>query len=165
MTLGGALRTSPGQRHEPTPKQWGTIGWLAPEAENLAYCASGYDTAVDIFSMGCVGYELFVQPMPWKVRYNIFAAYEPKAKVAEQLGRFGTELQELRQAPPDSMQNLLSKMLATNPLTRISASNALAHPCLEGAVRMVQERLNSLATTGSKRDATNIEEAPGRPPM
>lgn len=52
---------------KPVPGTRGTIGYLAPEME----ASSGsYSCAVDVFSLGCVGLELFWNDYHWKRNFN-----------------------------------------------------------------------------------------------
>lgn len=58
--------------HEPGIGACGTVGFIAPELENvnLAPC---YGSKVDIWSLGAVAYFIFVAGrIPWSLRFNMF---------------------------------------------------------------------------------------------
>ncbi|EKG15196.1 hypothetical protein MPH_07643 [Macrophomina phaseolina MS6] len=100
----------------PQPGTVGTIPYLAPEMEH-----EEYGTGVDMWALGVVGWQLFVQKgLPWRRVPEEEAVW--RRRVAAMTERVGEEGQ-------DAIYALLVKMLEWDEAQRISADDALKHPC------------------------------------
>lgn len=91
-----------GDMASPTPGSGGTVDYLAPERE-----LEKYDFAVDIWSMGVIGYELTYGRHPWRLSLNPWRDGEeheslrPRFRDAykEAIERLGRHHQRARQSP------------------------------------------------------------------
>ncbi|KAJ9624463.1 hypothetical protein H2203_005198 [Taxawa tesnikishii (nom. ined.)] len=55
----------------PRPGTCGTIGYLAPELENTDYSEDKlYGKPIDVWALGCVAYQMFLGPHPWREKKN-----------------------------------------------------------------------------------------------
>ncbi|KAL9024509.1 MAG: hypothetical protein Q9196_006465, partial [Gyalolechia fulgens] len=132
----------------PQPGSCGTIGWLAPELENPTFAAK-YNQAVDVWSMGAVGYFLFIRgPLPWFSRrgYNIFRYMNDPARETYRL-----KMNDLAAKRPESLEGLLYQMMRAYPDQRTSLRGALASPALKATMSLIETDSGSHAATGSKR--------------
>ncbi|EME76773.1 uncharacterized protein MYCFIDRAFT_217161 [Pseudocercospora fijiensis CIRAD86] len=144
----------------PRPGTLGTLGYLAPELENAAFCPSPaspkYDSKVDIFSLGVVALDLLHRPpshhqdVEWTRNPNPFLN-----KHGGEYQRFKSAIARLRCSDRLSPEFLISQMLEPYPTMRLDADSALRHPFLETAVkeqRMQLEKAKEAQTQpGEKR--------------
>ncbi|KAF3480243.1 uncharacterized protein GIQ15_05590 [Arthroderma uncinatum] len=78
LDFGGAVNLPPGYILQPTPGRSGTVNYLAPERELVAY-----DHSIDVWAMGVIGFQLLHGHHPWKFavnpwrRENQFASLRP----------------------------------------------------------------------------------------
>ena len=98
----------------PTPGRIGTEGYLAPEME-----LETYNNGVDIWALGVVGLQLFLTQ--GLLRWHKF----PDDRLIHQQTSIS-----LSRLPNSSVEDLLGRMLRWDPAERISAKDALDHPCL-----------------------------------
>ncbi|KAI9730219.1 MAG: hypothetical protein M1834_005983 [Cirrosporium novae-zelandiae] len=100
-----------------TPGYIGTIPYLAPE---MQVKGEVYTNRVDIWALGVVGFQLFVTRgrSPWRSLLLEKSRYQDAVKV-------------LHDAPDDSIENLLYRMLEWDQSQRISAKEALEHSCFK----------------------------------
>ncbi|KAF4625415.1 hypothetical protein G7Y89_g12750 [Cudoniella acicularis] len=93
----------------------GTVPFMAPEME-----VADYGSGVDIWSCGIIGLQLFVteKKLSW-------------SNVTDENGKrsYINCIKQLRAEAADTMSNLIFKMLAWDPSKRITAEEALRHPC------------------------------------
>ncbi|KAL8837313.1 MAG: hypothetical protein Q9170_002570 [Blastenia crenularia] len=147
--FGSAVKISEGG-HTPRPGSCGTIGWLAPELENPSF-APKYTQAVDVWSLGAVGYYLFVSdrsPCVSRLRHNTFIHMNDPAWEA-----YTVLMGSLSSSRPESLKGLLYQMLRPYPSRRIALRGVLAHPALQDIMCSLQDMDGSNAPTGSKRSA------------
>jgi len=97
------------------PGTVGTIPYLAPEMEAMIY-----GKEVDIWACGVVGLMLF-----WSMGKNSWF------RVVNEQVKWQEVLTKLKSSgfPSTSVQMLLVQMLEWDPTNRITAVNALVHPC------------------------------------
>ncbi|KAH7928543.1 Pkinase-domain-containing protein [Leucogyrophana mollusca] len=101
----------------------GTVFWMAPEVIN-AQKGKGYNSKIDIWSVGCVVLEMWAGKRPWSDEDFFTVMY----KVIHQ-----------QQSPPIPSEVILSDLatdfknrcFATNPDERASAAELQQHPYLE----------------------------------
>ena len=98
----------------PTPGRVGTRGYLAPEME-----LETYNNRVDVWALGVVGLQIFVTG--GSLRWHKF----PEDRSIHQQTSIS-----LSRHPDSTVENLLEWMLRWDPAERISAKEALDHPCL-----------------------------------
>ncbi|KAI4170249.1 MAG: hypothetical protein LQ343_005132 [Gyalolechia ehrenbergii] len=147
--FGAAVRASESGL-TPQPGSCGTIGWLAPELENSAF-ALKYKQAVDVWSMGAVGYFLFISGrLPWfsLKGHNMFRHTDDPAWQTYRL-----MMDTLATRRPESLQGLLYQMMRTYPNQRTSLRSALASPALQATMSLLETDNGQHAPTGSKRSA------------
>lgn len=65
LDTGSAMYLEPGSTLKPEPESGGTLDYIAPERE-----MDEYDHSVDIWSLGCIGYELTYGEHPWSLSVN-----------------------------------------------------------------------------------------------
>lgn len=65
LDVGHAARFKPGFTLCPTPGRGGSLNYIAPERER-----QGYDHAIDIWSLGVIGFELTYGRHPWRFARN-----------------------------------------------------------------------------------------------
>ena len=106
---------------------WGTKEYFAPEVYEKAY-----GPQADVWSLGCVLYELLTGETPFPVR-------EKQASVVERYLLNGGhklkrhfELQPGWQALSAEARDLIHRMLKVNPRKRLSVAECLAHPFITG---------------------------------
>ncbi|KAI4141430.1 MAG: hypothetical protein L6R39_005332 [Caloplaca ligustica] len=127
LDLGNAIRPSIGFVDH-MPGQLGTIGYLAPEME-----MQPYGSAIDIWSMGVIGYELVYGRQPWSTRRNPWREGNENLRPGFS-ARYNMVCSQLLAADSDSIEDLLAQMLRhpwsgnSNPGARISVHDALDHP-------------------------------------
>lgn len=117
----------------PRPGQVGTIGWLAPELED-SQIVPQYSAAVDIWSLGAVGFHLFLSPRrPWvsNQQYNTFMHKDDPA-----FGAFLALVHELSQRAPNSLEHLIGQMLSYSPNERPVMYSVLGHHALVDILRV-----------------------------
>lgn len=97
----------------------GTVPYLAPEVRN----GSWHNRAVDIWSYGIVGLELFLLR-------DAATAGTPRLSLPA-LSLIHSRLQ--RDSSQRSIETLLLRLLRWDATDRLSAADALKHPCLQGS--------------------------------
>jgi len=107
---------------QPTPGQVGTVMYLAPEME-----LQPYNEKVDIWAFGLIALQLMTGFHPWKMAVN---PWRPDTNVDynHTLLYYHTHLRDWKRSAPDTVENLVSKLLEWDPKDRLSASEALQHP-------------------------------------
>ena len=106
---------------------WGTKEYFAPEVYQKAY-----GPQADVWSLGCVLYELLVGETPFPVRERPTSAVERLLLNGGQKVKRAFELRPGWQALSDEARDLLSRMLKVNPRRRLSVEECLAHPWITG---------------------------------
>lgn len=98
---------------EPKVGSIGTIPYLAPEME-----LETYGPGVDIWACGIIGRQLFITDgkFGWQ-------------NVVHERGEFITAMTILNEEAANTVANLILQMLNWDPSQRISAKDALQHPC------------------------------------
>ncbi|KAI4178344.1 MAG: hypothetical protein LQ348_005621 [Seirophora lacunosa] len=123
---------SKGSNLKPQRAHCGTIGWLAPELENDQIVPQ-YNCAVDIWSLGAVGWHLFnngARP-PWVSNqpHNVFVNQGDPA-----FNDYRKLVQKLSYYKPESLEHLIGQMLSYKPHDRQSMFFVLKHPALYSTV-------------------------------
>ncbi|KAF2153782.1 kinase-like protein [Myriangium duriaei CBS 260.36] len=130
------LNDVPGMRIVAMPNVVGTVGYHAPEMEQIGRF---YDQPVDMWAIGCVGVELFSNNMSWRCgdanpwglpTASQTPAYQEAAKL-----RFSRQLQSFLQAPEGSLFRLFACLLA-----HVDAPRLKAHEALRAVERIQQSR-------------------------
>lgn len=106
----------------PQPGHIGTVMYLAPEME-----FERYNERVDIWAFGLVVHEVMIGFHPWKMSVNPWHPQQNK-RYANTMTYYSSHLGEWKQVASDTVENLLSRLLAWNPRERLSAAEALQHP-------------------------------------
>lgn len=107
---------------QPMPGQVGTVMYLAPEME-----LQPYNEKVDIWAFGLIALQLMTGFHPWKMAVN---PWRPDTNVDynHTLLYYHTHLRDWKRTAPDTVENLVSKLLEWDPKDRLSAEQALQHP-------------------------------------
>jgi hypothetical protein len=123
------LGTDPTATIAPTPHKIGTRGYLAPELE-----LTDYDAAVDVWSMGIVGFELEHGRHPWSATRVCNPLYSDDINTKTLFAKQHRESKAQLNASTTPFDNLLASMLSlgirmTNHDTgeRVTVDQALAH--------------------------------------
>ncbi|OJD32287.1 ste20-like serine threonine-protein kinase-like [Diplodia corticola] len=143
-------------RAHPRPGTVGTIPYLAPEMEPLPLPPPQsspsspsssppppptYGPAVDVWALGVVGWQLFVQPgLPWRrvpEEEGVWAGRVAALRGA--VGRVGEKRGEGERESSSSVFALLVEMLAWEEGGRVGAREALGHACFGGVRGEVEE--------------------------
>jgi serine/threonine protein kinase len=106
---------------------WGTKEYFAPEVFEKAY-----GPQVDVWSLGCVLYELLVGETPFPVREKPTSAVERVLLNGGHKTKRSFELRPGWQALSSEARDLISRMLKVNPRRRLSVAECLAHPWITG---------------------------------
>ena len=122
----------------PSPDQYGTPAYIAPEMER-----KNYGPAVDIWAAGLVAYELFVGPHPFKSRG--VNPWRQDKNSPEQLQHNLKVLKDIHNAllaePAGCLEHLISDMVRSSSQSRPSAAKALKHPSMVDAAKSSTKRL------------------------
>jgi serine/threonine protein kinase len=103
------------QARSPTRGKAGTPRYQAPEMEHQVH-----STPLDIWSYGIIGLRMFVPE--WQHSSNVRAGFE------KGVARLGADNQTIP-------RHLVAQMLAWDPNQRISAPDALLHPCFSSVIK------------------------------
>ncbi|KAK4968177.1 hypothetical protein LTR66_011838, partial [Elasticomyces elasticus] len=122
-----------------TPGYGGTVGYHAPEMEREHPV---FGQPVDMFALGCVGFELFTNGGQLiGGACNPFR--EPPAKtsteraIAQANLRYRQALQILKERRPDSIEGLLASLLEEWPAKRLTAEQCVKHSMIMEGLRQV----------------------------
>lgn len=132
LDLGSAIKIPSSGKIKPTPGCGGTVNYLASERE-----MDDYDEAVDIWSLGIVGFQLLHEHHPWRLAKNPWRRENLPTLKSNFESKYNSHIVQLKKAPADTFANLLLGMLrypeaVSNPGRRITALEALQHPCWKG---------------------------------
>ena len=121
-------------------QMWGTPTHYAPELIDRAY-----GPQVDMWSLGCVIYEMLTGEEAYAApegmeRKDLYANIKAARYEKKRLGELGISAEA---------QDLLAKIFTTDPMARLSASEALLHPWVtgEGHRDHHRKRLSSVSLT------------------
>lgn len=165
IDFGCAVLGKPGDQWEPKPGTCGTIGYLAPELENATYSPwKTYGAAVDMWSVGCIGLELFRSELPLELErtYRHENPFRARDNEREDV-RAGRErackqiqegVQKLRGNPWYTLENLLGGLLDLSPAERLTAIQALGHRSIEGSLERYCEIMSLI-----RKDAGRVKRA------
>ena len=167
IDFGSALLGKPGDKWRPKPGSCGTIGYLAPELENATYSPwKTYGAAVDMWSVGCIGLELFRAELPLELERiyrheNPFRAREnepEKLRVDREsaCGKIQEDVQKLRGNPSYTLENLLGGLLDLSPAERLTAIQALGHQSIDESLTRYRE-ITSLIRKDAGRVKRTLE--------
>jgi predicted Ser/Thr protein kinase len=112
----------------------GTPHWMAPETLGLSGGATGYNTKVDIWSLGITAIECAEQKPPFS---NTNSIYETMMHIVQ--GPPAVLARETNASP--GFQSFVASALIKEPLERPSAADLLQHPFLQ---RASQEELKGV---------------------
>lgn len=132
----------------PRPGSCGTVGYLAPEMENVRYTDKGhYTEAVDIWSLGAVALDMFTSGNPWRgLKPNPFKEPENLSEIQTCTRKLPTKENSRR----DSLDHLMLHMLEYHATSRITVTEALNHPALSTLLGRMDR------ATGDKRKRTDV---------
>ncbi|CAK77614.1 unnamed protein product (macronuclear) [Paramecium tetraurelia] len=120
----------------------GTPGYVAPEVLNLIDRDQKYDKVCDVFSCGCIFYKLlFGHSLFYGNSFNEVLAQNKKCN-------FILDGRDMDMIPLDAQQ-LLKRMLAKNPLERITAKQALESDFFICPVTQSQQNISKMLKTNN----------------
>ena len=109
--------------------QWGTKEYFAPEVWDCKY-----GPQADIWSLGCVVYEMLVGKVAFPYRSS-----EEELQQRIQAGTYGTHRPGY-QVLSEEAQDFMHKLLLVDPRKRLSATEALQHPWILHNAEMDDEK-------------------------
>lgn len=133
---------------------WGTKEYFAPEVYKKAY-----GPQVDVWSLGCVLYELLTGETPFPVRER------EQSKIERYLLNGGVKSKRYFELRPGwqelsaEARDLIHKMLKVNPKRRLSVEECLAHPWIVTATARAGQKI-PVCTAGAA--AGMVASAEGR---
>ena len=101
----------------------GTIHYMAPEIITRSGSAGGYGRKSDIWSLGCVVYEMIVGKRPWAE-----AESEHQIMYLVGMGNVPQLSQAFKETVSGEALDFLTKCLVTDPVKRPLASELVDHP-------------------------------------
>lgn len=128
----------------PKPGRVGTVMYLAPEME-----FERYNERVDIWAFGLVVHEVMKGFHPWKMSVNPWHPEQNK-RFADTMTYYSSHQREWNEAAADTVENLLSRLLAWKPNERFSAAEALQHPFFNSG--RARTTFSAEIQTGQKRE-------------
>lgn len=149
LDLGSALWAGEDGDLAPTPGCFGTIGYLAPEVENINL---RYGIPADIWSMGCVGLQLLIKRhfgpyLPWRMSVTGSPNFNPW-RSAESFTRAPFPDENRLQAQRDKYQNVLQGLdNSGDGLERLLLSMLYENPDVRCRARQVADSLFALKIT------------------
>ncbi len=123
-----ALRTQAGTQHFQAPE---IIGYVEENEES-----SEYTNAVDVWSLGCVTFEILTHEVP-------FPDFRALSLFSKRRTQFPTEALSARCVSTEGIEFIRSLMVP-EPSKRLTAETALQHPWLETAGRDLRMDVSSI---------------------
>ncbi|KAB2578481.1 putative protein kinase domain containing protein [Lasiodiplodia theobromae] len=121
----------------PRPGAVGTVPYLAPEMEHAEY-----GSGVDVWALGVVGWQLFVQKaLPWR------RVPEEEAVWMGRVAALREKVEEMGDDGEKSVFGLLLRMLEWDEEDRVGAKEALGHACF----RRVREEVERGEKEGARK--------------
>jgi len=126
------------KRYNKLLEMWGTPNMYSPEL-----IAGGYGPQTDMWSLGCVLYELLTGN-------QAFPIYEGESEedLYRRINAAEYDKDALSSLSPEAV-DLLSHLLKPHPVNRYSASEALSHPWIGGEAKSYSRSNNYLANSHS----------------
>lgn len=164
----------------------GTIPYLAPETWKLKdedprgayppsyYTSPPYTSAIDIWALGLSAYQLFCQKQcTWGDRRHEKLLYAIRPSLRNMCIREHLCPRDVRHdyIPKDSIGELIWAMLEPSAEQRLSASEALAHPCLRhvetefGDGNEEEDETRTLRGVERGGESLAVPQAPPPPPL
>lgn len=106
----------------PKPGQVGTVLYLAPEME-----LRPYNERVDIWAFGLIALEVMTGFHPWKMSVNPWRP-DKNPQYHDTMTYYTPHQRDWKRSAPDTVENLVSRLLEWDPKQRLSAAEALQHP-------------------------------------
>lgn len=127
-----AQESSKRKKYKGLTEMWGTKEYFAPELIEGAY-----GPQADMWSMGCILYEMLVGKAAFP-----YLRSERELYTRIQKRQYDTSCKEYT-ALSENARDLIGKMLAVDPVKRASATEALRHPWIVGAESNEDHHLES----------------------